>query len=762
MARRFLAAFLSLVMVFSFTVSAYAEGTVIDDNIVIENTEPTIITEPDGDGFNVYEFDDVYDVGDDTEVTTCADCGNEPCTCEKETASVCETCGSEPCTCEPDAEPQICEVCNADPCVCEEEATVCDTCGQEPCICVAEEPAVSCETCGADPCTCEQVAPVCPGDDTCTIEGCQNHNPPAPAQSCEECGLTEGHAETCSQYEAPAPAACEECGQTEGHAEECSLYVDSLPQSEIYDTLMAAESVEDMYIVLLGFMDSDPDGLFELSSEELQEIYDYAAELNADAPPEDYADLCDTLQYIAGEYELLAVALGSGTMTGTEFLDARDSSNTVKLTGDTTITSRIMINANETLIIDLNGYVLISNVQNGHSLLHCYGTLTIKSSNSAREHNGTMVPVTRWIDKRTNYSTYGSEYNVDSSNHFYDRYIRVTTADNELWKYDQTGSTVVEGGVITGAFKYGSGSAIYLDGGTLNILSGTIAGNSSMRNVVYDESKENKLEKNPNNPFGGAVYATGSNAVINMSGGTISYNWGDYYGGAVCIANGSTMNMTSGVITDNCAQGSGGGIGVRDDSVLNLGTDKSVTYNSVAAPVISYNRTFDVNYTGGGGGIEVTGATLNYEVGSITHNRSSGSGAGIYCYRGGSVNASTANSQITDNYAGGSGGAIFLQYGDVKLDGCILNNNESRGSAGAVGIRVGNFVMKGGEIKSNKAGNHGGAVYVTAQNNITPHYDPGNLGCSATISGTDIEGNESAQYGGAVYVLLWEQLVQIL
>lgn len=273
MARRLLALFLSFVMVFSFAVSAYAESNVSNDDT------------------SYYEFDDVTDgeglliAGEGSEPEICETCGSNPCTCEKEeeTSSPCEICGQAPCTCKKDEEPTICEVCNADPCICEDEASVCETCGQEPCVCEAADPVV-CETCGNEPCTCEQAAPVCPGDDTCTIEGCQNHNPPALAQTCEECGveLVEGAV----------------------HAEDCSQYVESQPQSEIYDTLMAAETVEEMYLALLGFMESDPDGLFELSTEELQEIYDYAAELNETVPSEDYEDLCDTLQYIAGEFDL--------------------------------------------------------------------------------------------------------------------------------------------------------------------------------------------------------------------------------------------------------------------------------------------------------------------------------------------------------------------------------------------------------------------------------------------------------------------------
>jgi len=620
----------------------------------------------------------------------------------------------------------------------------------------------------------------------------------APVTKCEHCGieLTEGavhldncltlcscepaegvHQEGCKFYVAPVET-CEHCGveltEETVHTEECPLYEESV---NVFADLMAAESVEDMYAQVLNIVNGDDadrrEALMNLAYDELEGLRVRVNELDPEGDDTDTADMLDMLSALpnaecpeCGEVgghtedcvrninDLAGTGTASGTMTGEEFRNARDANNLVKLTGDTILTTYTYVKAGESMIIDLNGYALIADFVEDYafSIIYCDGTLTIKSSNMTRAHKGTLEKVSYWIDKRANYSTYGSEYN--KSEVYYGRYDWVTTKDNVLWKYDGTGSNIIEGGVITGGFAHTYGGAIRVrNGGVLNFQSGTIAGNAAVRKIIYDESSDNKLsESSLVNTFGGAVYVE-KGSTFNMSGGTICYNWVDYYGAGVCISgDGSTMNMTSGVITNNFAQGSGGGIGVRNESTLNLGTDSSINYSSVAAPVISYNRTYDRNYTGGGAGIEVTGATLNYKVGSIEYNRSSGSGAGIYCYRGGSVNASTANSRITNNYAGGSGGAIFLQYGDVNLDGCILNDNEARGSAGAVGIRVGNFEMTGGEIKNNKAGNHGGAVYVSAQNNITPHGDPGNLGGGAVISGTVISGNSAGDYGGAVYV----------
>ena len=139
---------------------------------------------------------------------------------------------------------------------------------------------------------------------------------------CTECNQTEGHLDSCSQYVAPteetveptttpteAPTeptvsgndvvGCTECGQTEGHTTECSQYEDSLPQSTIYDDMMAAVSVDEMYTLLLDVMNNDPDALWNLTDDELTALYIYAGELNSND-----VDLCDTLQYLAGDFDL--------------------------------------------------------------------------------------------------------------------------------------------------------------------------------------------------------------------------------------------------------------------------------------------------------------------------------------------------------------------------------------------------------------------------------------------------------------------------
>ena len=100
----------------------------------------------------------------------------------------------------------------------------------------ADVPAEACAECGlteghSDTCS-QYVAPADP--ETCAECGytdghsdtCSQYVAPVDPETCAECGCTEGHSDTCSQYVAPVdPETCAECGAAEGHSDTCSQYV---------------------------------------------------------------------------------------------------------------------------------------------------------------------------------------------------------------------------------------------------------------------------------------------------------------------------------------------------------------------------------------------------------------------------------------------------------------------------------------------------------------------------------------------------------
>jgi len=93
------------------------------------------------------------------------------------------------------------------------------------------------------------------------------------------------------------------------------------------------------------------------------------------------------------------------------------------------------------------------------------------------------------------------------------------------------------------------------------------------------------------------------------------------------------------------------------------------------------------------------------------------------------------------------------QYGIISLSGSIIKNNSAM-AGGGINVRVGDFEMTNGVVSNNIArmGN-GGGLSASAQNNISPHGDAGNLGCDVNIRGGTFEGNKCLTgNGGAIYI----------
>lgn len=154
--------------------------------------------------------------------------------------------------------------------------------------------------------------------------------------------------------------------------------------------------------------------------------------------------------------------------------------------------------------------------------------------------------------------------------------------------YAQNGSVNMSGGYVCGASmgRDGAGAGIHVDGSTLVISNGVIAGNYA--------------------PSGGGVYAM--NSTVNMVGGIISGNGTNKdqrgYGAGICAEN-SSVTITNGYITNNKYQ-------------FYQDTD-------------STGWTHLGNGCHGGGGIAAwNGGSLTIAGGYITGNYSAEAGGGVY------------------------------------------------------------------------------------------------------------------------------------
>ena len=248
--------------------------------------------------------------------------------------------------------------------------------------------------------------------------------------------------------------------------------------------------------------------------------------------------------------------------------------------------------------------------------------------------------------------------------------------------------------IFNGVIRGGSGSGIYI---------GPYAANGNV--TIYG----GKIT-------GSGTGAAANNGTMHMYGGEISGNSRGVQAGGT-KGNGSfngSFYLHGGKITDN--RGSeGGGVYV-------------MNYFSMDGGEVSYNSA-----TGSGGGIYVFTGTASLSGGKVTGNRAGENGGGV-CTKAfrdarSYVNLS-GSAEISNNYAGGRGGGVYLDvynylgngnYCQLTMDGGKITGNTSVGDGGGVYADAadGNYqfrstvnVKGGAQITGNKKGEADNNLYL--------------------------------------------------
>lgn len=201
---------------------------------------------------------------------------------------------------------------------------------------------------------------------------------------------------------------------------------------------------------------------------------------------------------------------------------------------------------------------------------------------------------------------------------------------------------------------------------------------------------------------GGGIYNTG---IVQFVSGTISYNSSGYYGGGgLCSADSSAYVTMSGSakINNNKANENGGGVRITGGT-LDVTGSAGITYNQA----------------GGGAGLYIATSTVNLKDNSvIDHNTSGGWGGGIFIQNNGASLTISGNAAITNN-RGTEGGGIDSVTDDatavltIEMSGGTISGNNGTSDGGGVRLSGGSFVMSAGEISGNTSGSgKGGGVRV--------------------------------------------------
>ena len=258
-------------------------------------------------------------------------------------------------------------------------------------------------------------------------------------------------------------------------------------------------------------------------------------------------------------------------------------------------------------------------------------------------------------------------------------------------------------------------SVVYITGGTLELLNGTIrdnggdcgmfisAGNFTMSGGVISGN-------------GGGVFVSGSSSSFTMSGGNISGNTTSRNGGGVKVS--GNFTMTGGTISGNNTGSDGYGCG---GGVYFDGGSFTMSGGTISGNNAGSNR-YGFNYAFYGGGVYFNGGSFTMSGGTISNNTcgstppvfsaSCGLGGGVYVGPG---NFTMTGGTINGNTASGGwrvGGNLDPIREIYRIDGTLASRDIYVGGGG-VCVLGGSFTKSGGgSIYGNTAtANNGDAVF---------------------------------------------------
>ncbi len=253
--------------------------------------------------------------------------------------------------------------------------------------------------------------------------------------------------------------------------------------------------------------------------------------------------------------------------------------------------------------------------------------------------------------------------------------IKVTGAGTDLTLTDTQVENAESGenGTITGGGGNTGGGVHVNDHASVTMNGGTITGNNVGQN-------------------GGGVFIQNGGSFTLNDGAEISDNSAGHSGGGVFV-NGykdwdnAQFMMNGGVISGNIAgngsTGSGGGIG----AYVTGGQDRDKASVVINGGEITDNR---VNYAGSNGaGIAVANGSLTMTGGTVTGNTGVNYGGGIYLH---DSDATISGSKIENNVANFGGGVWASGSSDVTLKNDTISGNKATNDGGGIYVNKGSLV----------------------------------------------------------------------
>jgi len=280
-------------------------------------------------------------------------------------------------------------------------------------------------------------------------------------------------------------------------------------------------------------------------------------------------------------------------------------------------------------------------------------------------------------------------------------------------------------------YYYGPrGGAVFVDEGKLTINGSTVTHN---RATVVSYSGPYYTSYNGQ---GGAVFSRGGDVTISNS--TFTYNASGDDGAAVTVDQLSTLSVRDSTFTDNASlSNDAGAIKISESEATISGSTFSrnsadsqggAIYSEEESSLTIEGTLIDNNYAGtGGGGLYAGETNLTVTDSTISNNTSrDGEGGGVY----------VADGQSYISYG------VYATY-RVEISRTTISGNRSESDAGGgLYIAAIDVTIRGSTISDNYALGAGGGIYVTDENDQDT---------TLTIVNSTISGNDALGHGGGIY-----------
>lgn len=168
---------------------------------------------------------------------------------------------------------------------------------------------------------------------------------------------------------------------------------------------------------------------------------------------------------------------------------------------------------------------------------------------------------------------------------------------------------------------------------------------------------------------------------------------------------------------------------------------------TISGMTVTDGRVDDSLYGQSGGGIRASGHEVRVElvdsvISGNEHLQSDGGGISLL----GGAEMDCLRSHISDNSAGGAGGAVFSSLGDIKLVNCQVSDNTAQ-MAGGIWLHIGHLAMTEESVVSGNMGTTGGGG-ILLQGYADDFF--GGYPASARIVNSLITANNSGGGGGCI------------